>query len=222
MQDLEKIVIDHGDLPIKNSVIWLHGLGADGNDFTPIVAELNLPERLSTRFVFPHAPVQAVTINAGMSMRAWYDIVSLTDLDNEDLAGIVRSQKLVENLIAHEMDAGIQPENIILAGFSQGGAMALYSGLRYPKTLGGIMALSAYLPLGASLKAEANTANQKTPIFIAHGEYDDVLPIMLGTMTRDFLLEHGYDVAWNEYAMGHQVHSKEIGDISAWLQTRLS
>lgn len=212
----EKIIIEP-ESKATACVIWLHGLGANGHDFVDIIPELKLPRILKIRFIFPHAPVRPVTINANMPMRAWYDIYTLSNLDHEDKAGILKSTAAIETLIQDELNKGLVSQQIILAGFSQGGAIALYAGLRYSKPLAGILVLSAYLPLASSLAKEAHTANKTTPIFMGYGEYDDVLPIRLGETTRDFLHQLNYSVEWHNYPMGHQVCQQEIADIAKWL-----
>jgi len=196
--------------------VWLHGLGADGHDFEAIVPELNLPEDLSVRFVFPHAPVRPVTINGGAQMRAWYDITGREAMGGEDEKGIRSSARLIEDLVAAEKARGIPAERILLGGFSQGGAMSLHAGLRHAERLGGIMVLSAYLPLPAALEAEASPANRETPILQCHGTFDPLLPLRLGETTRRFLVERGYEVDWRTYPMPHAVHPQEIADIGAW------
>ena len=199
-----------------SSVIWLHGLGADGHDFVPVVPELRLPSEFAPRFVFPHAPVRAVTINNGMPMRAWYDIVGLSQGAAEDEAGIRASAVLADRFIAKEREAGIAANRIVLAGFSQGGAIALHSGLRQARALAGVLALSTYLPLRASL-AESSGAGQDTPILMCHGRFDPVVPMALGEISRDLLIEYGCRVEWKEYPMQHQVCGEEIADIASWL-----
>jgi phospholipase/carboxylesterase len=216
-EDAEGVVLTPTQAP-RGSVIWLHGLGADGFDFVPIVPELRLPDTLQPRFVFPHAPVRAVTINSGARMRAWYDIHGLSEKASEDERGIRASGLLVEELIRREQTAGVAARNIVLAGFSQGGAIALHAGLRHREALAGIMALSTYLPLRGTLAAEAAPANQRIPILMCHGTYDPVLPIQLGELSRNQLLAQGYGVSWKSYPMQHQVCGPEIADISAWLQ----
>ncbi len=207
------------------SVIWLHGLGADGNDFAPIVDQLNLNGAPALRFVFPHAPRRPVTINHGFVMRAWYDI-TFDDLAGNsrggDAAGIRAAQAQIEALIARENTRGVAARNIVLAGFSQGGAVALHTGLRYPEPLAGILALSAYLPLAASLSAEASPANKAIPIFLAHGIFDTVVPLLLATASRAALTALDYHVDWREYPMPHSVCAQEIRDIGDWLLQQLS
>jgi len=199
------------------AVIWLHGLGADGHDFEPIVPELRLPSSPAVRFVFPHAPIRPVTLNGGMPMRAWYDIISLDGIRKEDEAGIRASQALVEGLIAREKARGIPVRRIVLAGFSQGGVLALQTGLRHAERLAGIMALSTYLPLAATLAAERSQINRDLPIFMAHGTQDPMIGMDKATASRDALGALGYVVAWHTYPMPHSVCAAEIGDISAWL-----
>ena len=190
------------------SVIWLHGLGADGHDFEPIVPELRLPKPV--RFVFPHAPIRPVTLNNGMRMRAWYDIARLGG-GPEDEAGIRESQKLLEDLIRKEK----QP--VVLAGFSQGGAIALQTALRYPQRLAGVLALSTYLPLSTKVSLERTKENQDVPIFMAHGTHDDIIAISRAKISREILEQQGYQVEWHEYPMPHSVCPQEIADISAFL-----
>lgn len=198
------------------AVIWLHGLGADGYDFEPLVPELRLPARLRVRFVFPHAPVRPVTINMGMPMRAWYDILQLGG-GQEDDAGLRASQALVEGLIEREKSRGVQARRIVLAGFSQGGAIALQTGLRYPERLAGVLALSTYLPLARTLAAERNAANRDLPVLMAHGTLDPMIPIARARESHAALEALGYPVDWREYAMPHSVCGEEIADIAAWL-----
>jgi phospholipase/carboxylesterase len=204
------------------SVIWLHGLGADGHDFVPIVPELRLPVEPAVRFVFPHAPVRPVTINSGMRMRAWYDIVSLSASGPPDETGIRASAALLERWIAREVELGVRADRIVIAGFSQGGAIVLHGALRYPQRLAGVLALSTYLPLHDRLAAEAAPANRDLPILMCHGRDDPVLPMALGAMSRDFLRKLGYAVEWKDYPMQHQVCLEEIEDIAAWLRDRLA
>jgi phospholipase/carboxylesterase len=199
------------------SIVWMHGLGADGNDFVPIVDEMELPAR-PIRFVFPHAPVRAVTINGGFQMRAWYDVVTDDFSRREDEAGVHESQEMIEALIRRENERGIPCGDIVLAGFSQGGAMALHTGLRYPERLAGILALSTYVPISKTLEAEMSPANRDVPIFMAHGTADPVIPLWLAGSSRQLLERLGYDVQWHEYEMGHSVMWEEVADISRWLQ----
>jgi phospholipase/carboxylesterase len=215
-QLLDAIQLETGRDP-ERSVIWLHGLGADGRDFVPIVGELALPAA-PIRFVFPHAPVQPVTINNGMSMRAWYDIVADDLARREDERGVRASQGLVEALVARERERGVPAARIVLAGFSQGGAISLQTGLRHPERLAGIMALSTYVPLAAALEAERNAANADVPIFMAHGTQDPIIPLANARRSRELLERLGYPVEWHEYAMPHSVSPQEIDDIGAWLR----
>lgn len=213
---LETIEVETGPAP-SASVIWLHGLGADGNDFVPLVSELGLPGTLSLRFVFPHAPMRPVTINRGYVMRAWYDIIEREGAWREDAAGVRESGRLVEALLERETARGIPAQRIVLAGFSQGGAMALYAGPRYPERLAGIMALSCALPLADSLGSEASPANLDVPIFMAHGTHDPVVPLARATRSRDLLIGLGYRVNWREYSMPHSVCPEEVNHIVEWL-----
>jgi phospholipase/carboxylesterase len=215
------IEIETGGAP-RASVIWLHGLGADGHDFEPIVPELSLPATLPVRFVFPHAPVQAVTINGGARMRAWYDVYSLDGVRREDETGVRASQGRVEALIAREKARGVAARQIVLAGFSQGGAIALQTGLRHPERLAGIMALSTFLPLAASVQKEATDANRDVPIFMAHGMHDELIPLARGAASRDALATAGYRVQWHEYRMQHSVCGEEIADVARWLRDVLN
>jgi len=211
---LAAIEIETGKNPTA-SIIWLHGLGADGNDFAPIVPELRLPQA-AIRFVFPHAPVQPVTINGGMRMRAWYDITDGA-IRREDERGVRASQALIEALIGREKERGTKAERLVLAGFSQGGAIALQTGLRHPERIAGIMALSTYVPVGEKLAAEASTANRDVPIFMAHGSYDPIIPLVRAEQSRKLLESLGYPVEWREYGMPHSVCPEELADIGAWL-----
>jgi phospholipase/carboxylesterase len=199
------------------TVIWLHGLGADGHDFVPIVPELNLPDSLAVRFIFPHAPRRPVTINNGYVMRSWYDIKGRGPGSEEDEVGIRASEQLVCALIHAEKQAGIAARRMVIAGFSQGGAIALQTALRYPQRLAGMMPLSTYLPLRNSLAAEASAANRDLPILMCHGRQDPVLPVQLGEAARDALLALGYAVDFQLYDMPHSVCAAEINAISAWL-----
>lgn len=203
------------------SVVWLHGLGADGHDFEPVVPELRLPPALRVRFVFPHAPVRPVTLNMGMRMRAWYDIVQLGG-GREDAEGIRASQALAEGLIARERARGVAARRIVLAGFSQGGAIALHTGLRHAERLAGVLALSTYLPLADSLAAEASDANRDVPLLMAHGRFDELIPVTRAQQSRALLEDLGYTVSWREYPMPHSVCGEEIADIAAWLVSRLA
>lgn len=210
------------DSPATACVIWMHGLGADGNDFVPIVPELNLPTGHGVRFVFPNAPTMPVTINGGYVMRAWYDIVS-AELDKRaDESGVRRSQALIEELIADQRSEGIAADRILLAGFSQGGVIALQTGLRHPEKLAGIMALSTYLACADSLGVEASAANRQIPLFMVHGSMDPVIPVALAKLSKARLETHGYKVEWHEYGMPHSVCAEEIDDIAAFLKRVLA
>ena len=211
---LDAIVIETAPSPAA-AIIWLHGLGADGHDFEPIVPELGLPKSTAVRFIFPHAPVRAVTINGGARMRAWYDV---TPDGEQDADGIRASQAHVEALIASERSRGIAAGAIVLAGFSQGGAMALQTGLRHPERLAGILALSTYLPLPETLPQEASATNRDVPIFMSHGTHDPVIPLSWAARSRDRLVALGYAVDWHEYPMPHSVCAEEITDVGRWLR----
>lgn len=216
----ETLEIETGAAP-RSSIIWLHGLGADGHDFEPIVNELDLPAE-PVRFVFPHAPMMPVTINGGMVMRAWYDIVSADLARREDAAGVRASHALVEGLIARERARGTPAARIVLAGFSQGGAIVLQTGLRHGDRLAGILALSTYAPLADSLAAEAHEANRGLPVFFAHGSDDPIIPFARAEASRRLLEDLGYDVAWHPYRMPHAVCAQEIADVGAWLRRVLA
>ncbi len=218
---LECVEIETGANP-RHAVIWLHGLGADGNDFRPIVPELVAREWPPIRFVFPHAPVRRVTINGGMPMRAWYDITGMEIAQRQDETGMRASIGELEALIAREVARGIPAGRIFLAGFSQGAAMVLAGGLRHAERLAGIIALSGYLPLHEQLVDERAAANTDVPIFIGHGSVDPVVAQPLGMLARDFLREHGYSVDWKSYAMAHQVCAEEIADLRRWIGTHLA
>jgi phospholipase/carboxylesterase len=211
---LDAVEVEIGRNPAA-SVIWLHGLGADGHDFEAIVPELDL-QSIPVRFVFPHAPMRPVTINAGMVMRAWYD-VSDAAIRREDEQGVRASQAQVEVLIARELERGTRTDRLVLAGFSQGGAIALHTGLRHRERLAGIMALSCYLPVADKVASEAHGANRGVPIFMAHGLQDPVVAISRAVASRDALAGSGYAVEWHDYRMPHAVCPEEIGDIGAWL-----
>jgi len=201
--------------PATSAIIWMHGLGADCFDFVDIVPQLQLP---STRFIFPNAPVRPITINYSMPCRAWYDIYQLDRIDKEDEAGMRQSQQSINALIEEQQQQGIASNKITLAGFSQGGVMALFAGLRYPKSLAAIVALSCYLPLRHTLGKESHASNQQTPIFLAHGSQDQVVPFQAGQNARQQLTQHGYQVEWHEYPMAHQMTLSEIADLSHFLQ----
>ena len=205
----------------RHAVIWLHGLGADGGDFAPIVPQLVDPAWPPLRFVFPHAPVRPVTINGGMPMRAWYDIKGVALADKQDEAGIRASIADLEALVAREAERGIPAERVLVAGFSQGGAIALAGGIRHARRLAGLVALSTYLPLGEHAAAERTAANAGVPIFMAHGSFDPIVPQALGSTSRDTLAALGYAVDWHSYPMAHQVCLEEIVDLRAWIGARL-
>jgi phospholipase/carboxylesterase len=213
---LEHITVNSGR-GARAGVIWLHGLGADGHDFEPIVEELRVARRLPIRFVFPHAPQRPVTLNNGYVMRAWYDVVRIDANAPQDIDGIADSAQEIDKLINRLEQDGIAADHIVLAGFSQGGALALHAGLRQPRKLAGIMSLSSYLPLADRLERERDPANQDTPIFMGHGIFDTVVKFELGEKCRDRLQALGYAVAWHEYTMMHSVCPEEIDQIDAWL-----
>jgi phospholipase/carboxylesterase len=213
---LETIEVETAAKP-DACVIWLHGLGADGHDFEPIVPEIVGPGERAWRFVFPNAPVRPVTINGGMAMRAWYDLKGLDRRAAEDVAGFRDTDAEIRRLIAREGTRGIAANRVVLAGFSQGGAVSLYTVPRYPEKLAGVMALSCYLPRESSFAAERKPANDETPIFMAHGRSDNVLTMNLGVQSRDFLRSQRYAVEWHEYPMAHAVCAAEIADIREFL-----
>jgi len=198
-------------------IIWLHGLGADGHDFEPLIPQLGIVEQLGVRVVLPHAPHRPVTINGGMEMPAWYDIRAADFQQGQDATGIRESEQQLRDLIQREVDSGIPAGRIVLAGFSQGGAIVLHTGLRYPQPLAGILALSTYVPLADTLAMEAAAANSQVPIFIAHGMQDPVVPVKLALQSRDLLTALGYDVSWQSYPMPHAVYPEEIRDIRDWI-----
>jgi phospholipase/carboxylesterase len=214
---MEAVEIETGPNPAA-AVIWLHGLGADGHDFEPVVPELELEQ--AVRFIFPHAPVRPVTINQGMRMRAWYDVFQFGG-GPEDEAGIRASQKLVDGLIGSELKRGFTSKQILLAGFSQGGAIVLQTALRYPERLAGVLALSTYLPIAATLERERSEANRDIPIFMAHGQHDDIIPIRRAEASREALARLGYAVQWHAYPMPHAVCAPEIAAISRFLRATL-
>jgi len=216
---LPHITLESGKQP-RHSIIWMHGLGADGQDFVPIVDELSLP--VAVRFIFPHAPQRPVTINGGYVMRAWYDIAGPAIDAQQDAAGIRTSQAQIEALIAQEVARGIASDHIFLAGFSQGGAIALHTALRQPVPLAGVLALSCYLPLADITPDEILPGTKATPVFMAHGRSDPVVPFSSGAASRAALIKLGYTVEWHEYAMQHSVCEQELRDIEAWLTGRLS
>lgn len=218
----ECVVLEPATAP-HAAVIWLHGLGADGHDFVPIVDELRLPASLPVRFIFPHARARPVTINNGYVMRAWYDIKSLGGASRvEDDAGIRESAEVVGRYIEEQHTAGIEANRIVIAGFSQGGAIALHAGLRYPQRLAGIMALSTYLPLQSSVAAEVSQANRDIPILMCHGVYDPVVPAAMGVASREMLQKLHYTIDWRTYPMEHSVCMEEIGDIARWMEEKLT
>ncbi len=216
---LETVERETGPAP-RWSIVWLHGLGADGHDFAPIVPELLRPGWPALRFVFPHAPVRAVTINNGVRMRAWYDIRDLSLDQRADETGVRESITQVEALIARENERGVPNERILLAGFSQGGAIALAAGLRREAGLAGLVALSTYLPMASLTAVEATAAGTRTPVFMAHGAHDPVVPEGLGARSRDLMRGLGVAVDWHSYPMPHSVCAEEIQDLGDWLQTR--
>lgn len=206
----------------KATIIWLHGLGDSGNGFAPIAPELKLPDSLGVKFLFPHAPIRPVTINNGMEMRAWYDIKSM-DMDSRaDLEGVIDSSQRVEHLIRAEIESGIDSTKIMLIGFSQGGVISLHLGARYTKPLAGIVALSTYMCAPQTLSAEKSVENQNTPVFFAHGQQDEVVPLFLGNSAFQTMKENGYQVEWKEYMMQHNVCMPEVQDISAFIQDKLA
>jgi phospholipase/carboxylesterase len=215
---LPHIVLDQGKTP-KHSIIWLHGLGASGDDFVEVAESMHLP--VAMRYIFPHAPKHPVTINGGFIMPSWYDIADIDIAARQDAAGIHASQAEIEKFIAQEVARGVASENIFLAGFSQGGAIALHTGLRHPGRLGGILALSTYLPLAETLSQEVSLSATKTPVFFGHGKHDPVVPYTLGKMSADKLQQHGFQVDWHEYAMPHSVNAEEVNDIEKWLASKL-
>lgn len=210
----ESVEVTTGEQPV-GSVIWLHGLGADGHDFEPIVPELHLPADLPLRFVFPHAPVRPVTINGGMAMRAWYDIISLDAEGRADADGVHESTALLEALIAREVERGIDASRIVIAGFSMGGAVAINTALHTGYQLAGLMALSTYLPLPSEV--DGSSGSRDLPVFMAHGTFDPMLPMQWGQLSAERLTEAGFTVAWHDYPMAHAVCPEEIRDIRAWL-----
>jgi phospholipase/carboxylesterase len=216
---IEHLELTTGENP-KGTVIWMHGLGADCWDFVPIVKELYLPEDLPLRFIFPQAPIRPITINGGQPMPGWYDI-SMADIERKpDEAGVRESQKFIDELIAREIKRGVESDKIILAGFSQGGAIALQTGLRQTQALAGILALSTYLTLGDSLAKEKTLANANIPIFMGHGTQDPVVPLALAHASREAMAREGYQIEWREYPMQHSVCGEEVEEISAWIQAR--
>ena len=218
---LETIEIETAPNP-DAAVVWMHGLGADGHDFEPIVPELGLPATTRIRFVFPNAPLRPVTINQAHVMRAWYDIRALAGVRREDEAGVRQSARQIEALLARERQRGIAPGRLVLAGFSQGGAIALHVGLRYPDRLAGILALSCYLPLASTLDTELAPANRDVPIFWAHGLHDPMIPQAMAEQGRAQLGELGYRIDWHQYPIPHSVSAEEIADVARWLERVLA
>lgn len=221
IQQLETIERATSENP-THSIIWLHGLGADGHDFEAIIPELGLPDSVNYRFIFPHAPFQRVTINNGQVMRAWYDIQQAPIDKQDDIEGITDSSNALMGLIEQEIERGIAAENIVIAGFSQGGAIALNTAMRYHSKLAGVMALSTYLPLQDTYPEMCHEANQATPIFQAHGKVDETVNFMIGEKTHQKLEHMGYPVEWHTYDIGHGVGPQEIDDIATWLQKVLA
>jgi len=217
LKSLETVTVETGPNPTF-SIIWMHGLGADGHDFEPLVPELLEDGMPTLRFVFPHAPVRPVTINNGYQMRAWYDIIGIDRRSAEDFAGIVASAESIGDLIKAENQRGVPSSRIAIAGFSQGGAMALHIGTRHPEKLAGVIALSCYLPRSSELATSRTAANQATPIFMAHGTQDPVVPFPLGEESRRLLERSGYAVEWHAYPMPHSLCEPEVADLRAWLK----
>jgi phospholipase/carboxylesterase len=206
----------------KATIIWLHGLGDSGNGFAPIAPELKLPDELGVKFIFPHAPLRAVTINNGMEMRAWYDIKSMDMESRADIDGVIDSSQRVEQLIHAEIASGIASNKIILIGFSQGGVISLHLGTRFTQSLAGIVALSTYMCAPQTLGDQKSVENQNTPVFFAHGQQDEVVPTFLGNAAYQTMKQNGYNVEWKEYMMQHNVCMPEIADISAFIQAKLA
>lgn len=216
MSELESIIIETQPDPTA-AVIWLHGLGADGNDFAPIIEQLQLPSHYAIRFIFPHAPVRPISINQGYPMPGWYDVSSLSIVEEEDEAGILESSAILTQMCQAQEAAGIPAERLIVAGFSQGGAIALHCGCRYPKQLAGIMALSTYMPLPDTLADEISEDAAETPVFMAHGREDEVIAYDYGKNSAEQMEALGMPVEWYEYDMGHSVCTEEIHHIRQWL-----
>lgn len=211
-------VVLEPEMAANAAVIWLHGLGADGFDFVPLIPELGLPADAAVRFVFPHAPIRPVTINGGFPLRAWYDIYGLSEGDPEDEAGLRESARRIDGAIDAQIAAGIDPQRIVLAGFSQGGAVALHCALRYPRTLAGLIALSTYLPLYPRVAGQAHAANRRLPILLAHGQFDPIVAFKWGQDTRRELENLGYAIEWHAYPMQHEVCAEEVEAIAAFLR----
>jgi phospholipase/carboxylesterase len=218
---LESVIVETGPNPTA-TILWMHGLGADGHDFEPLVPELLAPGMPALRFVFPHAPVRPVTINNGYVMRAWYDIIGIDRRSAEDFSGIQASANAVTALIREQNALGIASSRIVLAGFSQGGAMALHLATRFPEKLAGVIALSCYLPLAKEFASERSSANLATPIFMAHGSQDPVVPFALGDESRRVLEGTGFRVGWHVYPMPHALCAEEVADLKSWLAGRLA
>ena len=218
--DSSSVIIEPA-APARAAVIWMHGLGADAHDFEPIVPELRLPDELAIRFIFPNATPRPISLNGGMAMRGWFDLSSLDITGGEDATGIRDSQQVIEGLVEAQIGQGVPAERIVLAGFSQGAAMALQTGLRYPDRLAGIMALSGWLPLAGTLADQRSDANREVPILMAHGSYDNVVAPRYADASREALTALGYPVEWHSYPMAHQVCLEQIQDISRWLRDRL-
>lgn len=222
LQESADAVIVQPDGPVRATVIWLHGLGADGHDFVPIVRELGLAPDAGVRFIFPHAPVRPVTLNGGAPMRAWYDIASLDRKGKMDEKGIRESVARINGLIEAERNGGVEASHIVIAGFSQGGAIAMNTALRYPDRLGGLAALSTYLPMAEALVKEGSEANRHIPILMCHGQYDAMLNLEIGEWSRDQLTAMGHTVEWHAYPMAHEVCMEEIERMGAWLKEVLA
>ncbi len=216
LEELSAVTVETGRDP-QHAVIWLHGLGADGHDFEPIIPELGLPAELAVRFIFPHAPRLAVTVNQGMVMRAWFDVLSLEMDQRPDEEGIRRSARQVEALLEAEKSRGIAAEHTVLAGFSQGGAIACQVGLRHREPLAGILVLSSFLPLSETLALEASPANRSTPVLLCHGIWDPLVPQRLSRRTAELLESQGYPVQWKCYPTAHSLHPREVKEIGRWL-----
>lgn len=215
-------IISNPNTPIRSCVIWLHGLGASGDDFAPIVPQLDIQDELGIRFVFPHAPDRPVTVNGGARMPAWYDISEMDLMNRADYSGIEQSSAIIHQMINDEIACGIDPSRIVIAGFSQGGVIAINTGLHFPQTLAGIMALSTYIPMHDTLPNAISSGHTKLPIFYAHGDMDPVIPIEYAESSRHFLEQAGFPVQWHSYPMDHAVCPKEIRHIKDWLSTVLS
>ena len=220
IKSLARVTINPSS-PATSCVIWLHGLGDSGDGFAPIVPVLNLPNSHGIRFIFPHAPEQAVTINQGYVMRSWYDIKSMDLHNRADMKGVLESESAIHDLIQEQVDSGISADKIVLAGFSQGGVVSLFTGLRYSEKLAGIIALSCYLPTADKLPENCHAANKATPILQNHGEQDDVVPMSSGKMANQLLVKAGYQTKWQSYRMPHSVLPEQLNDISIWLTNTL-